>query len=151
MVVVIVEIRSQLGFKLFGRRKVAAFEKAARQHTEPQFHLVKPGAMFGCEMKNMLMGRIREKRPALDAALQFFFDKGDLAPFGHQTTDVQTPVGVQIVHHPVIALHGGELVPDFAEVRRKVLTRAQSCRGSKQRSSEVTWNRRPKEARMGRK
>ena len=59
--------------------------------------------MFGREMKNMLVCRIAEERAALLAVPQIRWDEWYLTPLSHDAADVQTPVGIQIVHHPVIA------------------------------------------------
>ena len=57
------------------------------------------------EMKHMPVRRITQKRPALCLPGQLPGLKGHLAPPGHQAADLQAPVGVEIVHDPIVALH----------------------------------------------
>jgi hypothetical protein len=35
-----------------------------------------------------------------------------VTPRGDQTADRKAPVGIEIIHHPVVARHSGELVHD---------------------------------------
>ena len=60
------------------------------------------------------MGRIAEERPPLGASLQGLGDKGDRTPLGYETADFETPVGIEIIHHPIVALHSGQLASTLA-------------------------------------
>jgi hypothetical protein len=80
--------------------------------------------MCGRKMQHMLMGRIAEERPPLSPAAQLRGDKGDVAPLGDETAHVQAPVGVEIIHHPVIAGHSGQLVDNVGQMGGKIGTSA---------------------------
>jgi hypothetical protein len=71
--------------------------------------------MLGRKVKDMRMGRIAAECAPLDAALQVLGAKGDRTPLGHETADGQAPVGVEIIHHPIVALHRGQLVDDVGQ------------------------------------
>jgi len=72
--------------------------------------------MLGRKVKDMLMGRVAEERPPLGAAMQGLGDKGDRTPLGHETTDLEAPVGIEIIHHPIVALHRGQLADDVGQM-----------------------------------
>ena len=61
-------------------------------------------------MQDMAMSGVAQKGPALWSLLQCMGLKGHCAPVGHQAADVQTPMGIQVVHHPVITRHAGQVV-----------------------------------------
>ena len=107
MGVVDLKIVRQAGFKSLGRIEIAALEKTPRQDTKPQFHLIQPRAMYGRKVKDMLMGRIAEERTPLGASMQGLREKGDRTPLGYETADLEAPVGIEIIHHPIVARHGG--------------------------------------------
>ncbi len=52
----------------------------------------------------MLMARIAQERPPLDTAAEVFGNKGHLAHMGDQAADIEAPVGVEIVNHPVVTI-----------------------------------------------
>src|SRR6266404_557844 len=114
--VVILQVGLQSGFKFGRARKVAAFEKAPLQDTEPQLHLIEPRTMFGREMENMFVGRITQERAPLNSPQQVFFDEGDVTPLGYELTNFQAPMRVQVVQDPVVALLIRELAPDVGQV-----------------------------------
>jgi hypothetical protein len=68
----------------------------------------------------MAVGRVTEKGPALPPLFEVVWLKRDFTPAGHQTTDLQTPVGVQVVHDPIIAFHPGEESIGAFEMGHKV-------------------------------
>ena len=122
MGVVDLEIVIQAGFKIVGRIVIASFEKATGQDAKPQLHLVEPGAMFGRKMEDMLMGRITQERPPLHTSAQVLGHQGHVAPLGDQTADIEAPVGIEIIHHPVVTRHIGQLVDDVGQMGGKIVT-----------------------------
>ena len=72
--------------------------------------------MLGRTVQDMLRGRIVEERPPLGASMQGLGDHGDRTPWGHETADLATPVGIEIIHHPIVALHSGQLVDDVDQM-----------------------------------
>ena len=73
-------------------------------------------------MEDMLMGRITQEGAALAATLQGFGGPGEPTPRGDQTTDVQTPVGIEVVDDPVLAGHLWKLGDYRVQMGRKILT-----------------------------
>ncbi len=61
--------------------------------------------MFGRKVKDMLMAWIAQECPPLHTSAQVLGDKGHLTPLRHQTADVETPMRVEVIHHPVVTLH----------------------------------------------
>ena len=120
--VIDLKIVTQTGFKVLGGTEVAPFQKTPRQDAKPQLHLVEPGAMFGRKVEHMLMAWIAQERPPLHSAAQVPGNKGHLAPLGDQTADREAPMGIEIIHHPVVALHSGELLNDSGQMRGEVRT-----------------------------
>ena len=106
--VIVVQKALQAAFKVLRAGQAATSQKAAGQDTEEQFGLMKPRAMFRRAMKDMAVVGITQKGPALHSRLQFVGRKGPLAPPRHHAADVQTPVGVQMVHDPIIMVHAGQ-------------------------------------------
>ena len=78
--------------------------------------------MFGCEVKDMLMARITQECTALHPSAQVLGNKGHLAPLGHHPTDVETPVGVEVIDHPIVTLHLGQLRDDIGQVGGEIGT-----------------------------
>src|SRR5207249_8969299 len=72
----------------------------------------------------MLMGRIAQESAPLHTSAQVLRHKGHLAPLGDQTADREAPMGIEIIHHPIVALHSGELLDDGGQMRGEVLTGA---------------------------
>jgi len=116
MRVVDLEIFRQAGFKIVGRIVIATLQKTPRQNAKPQLHLIQPGAMFGRKVKDMLMGRIAQEGASLAPALQGLGSKWQLTPRSNQATHVQAPMGIEVVDHPIIPLHRGELLHDVAQM-----------------------------------
>ena len=80
--------------------------------------------MFGGKVEAMLMGRIAQEGTPLHTTVQGLLYTGHVAPLGDQPADLEAPVGIEIVHYPVIALHGGELLDDGGQMGGEVLTGA---------------------------
>lgn len=78
--------------------------------------------MLGCKVEDMLMGRIAQKRASLHAAVQGLGEGRDATPLGDKTTDLEAPVGIEIVDHPIVALHGGLLLPDIGQMSSPIST-----------------------------
>ena len=114
--VVDLKIVRQARVKIWGRSVIAALEKTPRQDAKPQLHLIEPGAMLGRKVQDMLRGRIVEERPPLGASMQGLVDQGDRTPLGHETADLETPVGIEIIYDPIVALHRGQLVDDVGQM-----------------------------------
>jgi len=76
--------------------------------------------MLRREMKDMTMSGVAQKGPALWSLLQFMGRKGHCAPVGHQAADVQTPMGIQVVHHPVITRHAGQVMLRLFEMGHEI-------------------------------
>ena len=115
---------SQAGGKIVGRIVIAALEKPPRQDTKPQRHLIQPGAMFGRKVKDRLMGRIAQESTSLDPALQGLGSKRELTPRRDQATHVQAPVGIEVIDHPIVALHRGQLVDNVGQMGGPIRTGA---------------------------
>ena len=103
--VIVFQEALQLGVKFGPTGKAPTGQKAALQDTKEEFGLIEPGAVFGGEMKHVPVRRITQKRPAFCLPGQLLGLKGHLAPPGHEAADLQAPVGVEIVHDPIVALH----------------------------------------------
>lgn len=101
------EIVTQTGFKIVGRIEITSFQKPTGQDAEPQLHLIEPGAMLGRKVEHMLMGRIAQEGPPLHASQEGLGEERDLTPLGHETADLETPVGIEIIDDPIVALHIG--------------------------------------------
>src|SRR6266487_1267436 len=72
----------------------------------------------------MLRGRIAQESAPLHTSAPVLRHTGHLAPLGDQTADREAPVGIEIIHHPVVALHSGELLDDVGQMRGEGLTGA---------------------------
>ena len=80
--------------------------------------------MFGGKVKDMFMGRITQAGASLDTALQRLGGKRGITPRCDQAAEFQAPVRIEIIDHPVVALHSGELLDDVGQMRGEVLTSA---------------------------
>ena len=65
---------------------------------------------------------IAQESAPLHPSAQVLRHTGHLAPLGDQTADVDAPMGVENIHHPVVALHSGELLDDGGQMRGEVRT-----------------------------
>lgn len=124
MRVVDLQIVGQAGIKIAGRIVIAALEKPPCQDAKPQLYLIQPGAMRGRKVKDMLMRRITQERAALASTRQGLGRTWEITPRCDKATHVQAPVGIEIVHPPIIALHRGELVDHIGQMGSPIRTGA---------------------------
>jgi hypothetical protein len=75
-------------------------------------------------MEAMLMGRIAQERASRHAALQSLGAVWNGTPLGDEPADRKAPVGMKILHHPIIALHRRQLLPDVCEMGGPIRTGA---------------------------
>ena len=80
--------------------------------------------MLRGKVEDMRVGRITQERAALHAALQGLRALGDVAPLGDEPADLQAPVGIEIIDHPIIALHRGQLLHDVPQMGGPIHTGA---------------------------
>ena len=78
--------------------------------------------MLGCKVEDMRVGRITQERAALHAVLQGLRAVGDVAPLGDEPADLKAPVGIEIIDHPIIALHRRQLLHDVREMGGPIRT-----------------------------
>ena len=90
---------------------------------------------MGGKVEDMRMGRIAQKGTPMHTAAQVLGHKGHVAPLGDQTTDIEAPRGIEIIHHPVVALHSGALLDDSSQMRGDVRTGARLA----QIPDDLTW------------
>lgn len=76
------------------------------------------------KVEDMRMGRIAQEGATLHPALQGLGVVRHVTPVGDQPTDLKAPVGIEIIHHPIIALHGRALLYDVREMGSPVHTGA---------------------------
>src|SRR5215469_1106849 len=69
--------------------------------------------MFGRKVEHMLMARITQECSPLHTAAEVVDHKGHLAPLGDYTADLEAPVGVEVIHHPVVTRHGWPLLDNM--------------------------------------
>ena len=72
--------------------------------------------MLGRKVKHMRMGRIAQERPSLHAAAQGLGEIREVTPLGHETADLKAPVGIEIIDHPIVARHSGQLMHDVGQM-----------------------------------
>jgi hypothetical protein len=116
MGVVDLEIGRELGCKILNRTAVPSLQKPASEDAKPHLNLIEPGSMFGRKVEDMLMAWIAQECSALPPLAAVLGHKGHLAPLRHHTADVKAPVGVEILHHPVIPVHGWQLLDGMDEM-----------------------------------
>jgi len=122
----IVDIKGieQTGFKVVGRTEVPTFEKTTRQDAQPQRDLIEPRAVFGRTVKHRLMRRIAEEGPPLDPPAKHLGGVGDSAPLRHEAADIEAPGRLEMIHHPIVAVHGGQLPHDVGQMGGTILAGA---------------------------
>lgn len=76
--------------------------------------------MLGRKVEHMLMGRIAQECPPLHASQEGLGDERDLTPLSHETADLETPVGIEIIDYPIVALHIGQLVDDIGQMESPI-------------------------------
>src|SRR2546428_8819292 len=119
--IIILKKAPQSAVKVLGPGKTPTGQKATVQDAKKQLSLVEPRAVFGREMKNMAMARITQEGTALHSFFELHRFKGHLAPLSHQAADVQTPVGVQVVHHPIIMGHAWQVLIRPLDMRHEIV------------------------------
>ena len=80
--------------------------------------------MLRGKVEDMLMSWIAQERAALHTALQGLRAVGDVTPLGDKPTDLEAPVGIEIIDHPIIALHRGQLLHDVPQMGGPIHTSA---------------------------
>ena len=115
---------TQTRFKIVGRGKITALEKPTGQHAQPQLDLIEPGPMRGRQVEAMLMGRIAQEGAALHAAPPSLRAGGHMTPWRDALADLKAPVRLEMIDHPIIALHRRELLDDVREMGGPLLTGA---------------------------
>jgi hypothetical protein len=80
--------------------------------------------MFGRKVEDMLMAWIAQECSALHTLAQVLGHQGPLAPLSHHTADVKAPVGIEMIHHPVIPVHVWQLLDDMDEMGGEIGTGA---------------------------
>jgi len=78
--------------------------------------------MFGRKMEHMLMARITQESTPLHTSAQLLSNKGHLAPLRNQTAQVEAPVGIEIIHHPIVPVHLWQLLDDMGHMGSKIGT-----------------------------
>ena len=76
------------------------------------------------KVEHMLVGRVSQKCSPLLACFQVSRNEGHVAQFGHDATDFQAPMSVQVIQDPVEALDLRKLPCDMTQVSGKVHTGA---------------------------
>ena len=71
-------------------------------------------------MKHMAVAWIAQKGPALRPFFELSGFKRHLAPARHQAADIQTPVGVEVVHHPIVTLHTGQALVRLLQMGHEI-------------------------------
>src|SRR5262245_53294614 len=80
--------------------------------------------MFRGKVEHMLMARIAQEGPPLYTSAQGVGNTGHLAPLGDQAADLEAPVSVEIIHHPVVTVHVWQLLDDMGQMGGKIGTGA---------------------------
>ena len=71
--------------------------------------------MLGRKVEHMLDGSDRSRTPAAaHLGAEYGGERGPQHRGGHKTADIETPVGIEVIDHPVVALHRGQLVHERA-------------------------------------
>lgn len=122
--IMVVKVSSQACDEFIGRCEVASFQEAPRQGAEPQFDLVEPRAMFGREMEHMLVFGVRQKVASLLASAQVAFAERHSVQLSHESANVQTPMGIQVIENPMEPPVVGELRRDVVQMSGEIQARA---------------------------
>ncbi len=139
ILIVVFQVGAQTLLELFRILERATRQETPLQYAKPQLHLIQPRTMFGSEVKHVFVGRIGQKRTAIGSSLQRFRMKLEIAPAGNETANVQTPMRIQVVQHPVVSFHFGKPGSTMIQMGREVLAgprQAQGPRNLARRNSE---------------
>lgn len=115
--------------QILGAGKTPTGQQAPVHDTKKQRSWVKPRAVFGRAMHDMAVACIPQEGPALPPLFALLRCKGPLAPPSQQAAHVQTPVGVQVVHDPVITFPGWQAVSRRLEMRHNISGRPGAPQG----------------------
>src|SRR5437879_11695412 len=96
--------------------KTATGHKATVQHPEEQLGLLEPRAVFRRAMKHRRVAAIAQKSSALRSFFALGGLKRHLAPARDQAAHVPAPVGIEVVHPPIITLHTGPALGSLLEM-----------------------------------
>ena len=72
------------------------------------------------EMEDMLVGRVCQEGTPLLTCLQEGRQEGNIAQLGYNPTDIETPMGVEIIQDPVKSFDLGEPPGHVTQVGREV-------------------------------
>ncbi len=75
-------------------------------------------------MEHMLVRGVTQERASLPTRTEGRLHERNSAPAGDQTADIEAPVRVQVIDHPVVALLVGETLTDVLEMSGPVLAGA---------------------------
>lgn len=114
----------QAALTVLGTGKTATGPKATMPHAKEPLGLIAPRAVFRRAMKDMAVAWIAQKSPALRSLLELLGLKRPLAPASQHAADVQTPVGVEVVQHPIITRHAGQVLVGRLEMGHEIAGRA---------------------------
>jgi hypothetical protein len=95
----------QAAVKILDAGKTPTGQTATGQDTKKPLRLVQPRAVCGRAMQDMAVAWITQEGPTLQTFFALGRFTGHLAPPSHQAANIQTPVGVQIVHDPIRTFH----------------------------------------------
>jgi len=80
--------------------------------------------MRGSEVEHMLVGRLSQKGSPLPACLQVSWNEGNVAQLGHDSTDFQAPMSIEVIQDPVKPFDVREPPGDVTQVSGKIHTGA---------------------------
>src|SRR5580700_9855863 len=108
----------------FDGTEIPSVERAATENTEPDLDLVHPAPVLGREMHDMFVRWIHQEGAPLCPSTQHRSLVPDARHFAKVLTQFERPMGIQVVHDPVEALHVGKVLDDVAQVPHEVPTAA---------------------------
>ena len=118
------QIVTQTGVNIVDGIDLAAFEQPTGQDAPPHLHVMEPCPLLGRTGEDRLMGRIAPARAALHAAVQGLGEVRDVTPVGDKTADLEAPGGLEMIAHPLVARHGGQLLHDVGQLGGPIRTGA---------------------------
>ena len=122
MRVVVLQEGTQPPLELLRRAEVAPAQEAPGQHAEPQLDLVQPRPVRGREVEHVLVRRVGQERPPLLARPQPPRLERDVAQGRDVLADLQAPVRVQVVQHPIEPPEVPEMRGHMTDVPAEVRT-----------------------------
>ncbi len=115
-----VKLINHTGCKVVRRTHVATLQQSTRQDAQPPLDLIEPRAMFGGKVEPMRMRWIAQEGPPVYPPAQLLLDERDIAPRGNKAADVETPVRIEMIDHPIVTRHGGPLAHAVGQMGRAV-------------------------------